>query len=226
MHWCRLVLYYMSEWSKLTTPWILNFLPWMVLSFTSILTYHGHLGLRTSDSSYSLVSVNRDRESCRVWSTERWLHVRNLDWLSTHVRKRKPTYLGYKWFRLFTGYILSSFLLRLLSSPPCPVLEALGKSLSYEIAIGLNGRVWVLHPHLFFFCMFLTLDDSRIVCALYLSTIVGEPQVNAASPSTVILASNAIMNSEFLSGVQQKIMVEKLMKRLQWWLMLVDVVSR
>ncbi|XP_074574839.1 uncharacterized protein LOC141831383 isoform X1 [Curcuma longa] len=69
----------------------------------------------------------------------------------------------------------------LLSSPPCPVLEALGKSLSYEIAIGINGRVWV----------------------------------NAASPSTVILVSNAIMNSEFLSGTQQKIMVEKLMKRLQ-----------
>jgi len=32
---------------------------------------------------------------------------------------------------------------RLLSKPTCPVLEALGKSLSYEIAVGLNGRVWV-----------------------------------------------------------------------------------
>lgn len=31
----------------------------------------------------------------------------------------------------------------LLSKPTCPVLEALGKSLVYEIAIGLNGRVWV-----------------------------------------------------------------------------------
>ncbi|RRT69645.1 hypothetical protein B296_00024451 [Ensete ventricosum] len=69
----------------------------------------------------------------------------------------------------------------LLSSPTCPVLEALGKKLSYEIAVGLNGRVWV----------------------------------NASSPSTVILVSNAIMNSESLSGVQQKIMVEKLMQRLQ-----------
>ncbi|CAL9190244.1 unnamed protein product [Musa hybrid cultivar] len=69
----------------------------------------------------------------------------------------------------------------LLSSPTCPVLEALGKTLSYEIAVGLNGRVWV----------------------------------NASSPSTVILVSNAIMNSESLSGVQQKIMVEKLIQRLQ-----------
>ncbi|KAM7479910.1 hypothetical protein LguiA_028123 [Lonicera macranthoides] len=69
----------------------------------------------------------------------------------------------------------------LLSSPACPVLEALGKKLSFEIAVGLNGRVWV----------------------------------NAESPSTVILVTNAIMNSESLSGVQQKIMVEKLLKRVQ-----------
>lgn len=32
---------------------------------------------------------------------------------------------------------------RLLSSPTCPVLDALGKKLSFEIAVGLNGRVWV-----------------------------------------------------------------------------------
>ncbi|KAK9669425.1 hypothetical protein RND81_13G128900 [Saponaria officinalis] len=31
----------------------------------------------------------------------------------------------------------------LLSSPPCPLLEGLGKRLSFEIAVGLNGRVWV-----------------------------------------------------------------------------------
>ncbi|XP_059650042.1 uncharacterized protein LOC132295769 [Cornus florida] len=69
----------------------------------------------------------------------------------------------------------------LLSSPACPALEALGKKLSFEIAVGLNGRVWV----------------------------------NAASPSTPILVSNAIMNSESLSGVQQKIMVDKLLQRVQ-----------
>ncbi|GMH27742.1 hypothetical protein Nepgr_029585 [Nepenthes gracilis] len=68
----------------------------------------------------------------------------------------------------------------LLSSPTCPLLEALGKKLSFEIAVGLNGRVWV----------------------------------NAASPSTVILVANAIMNSESLSGVQQKIMVEKLLQKI------------
>ncbi|XP_042500618.1 putative exosome complex component rrp40 [Macadamia integrifolia] len=31
----------------------------------------------------------------------------------------------------------------LLSSPTCPLLEALGKKISFEIAVGLNGRVWV-----------------------------------------------------------------------------------
>ncbi|XP_008806895.1 putative exosome complex component rrp40 isoform X1 [Phoenix dactylifera] len=69
----------------------------------------------------------------------------------------------------------------LLSSPTCPVLEALGKKLSFEIAIGLNGRVWV----------------------------------NASSPATTVILSNAIMKSEFLSGTQQRIMVEKLMQKLQ-----------
>ncbi|KAL9673843.1 hypothetical protein QQ045_030105 [Rhodiola kirilowii] len=69
----------------------------------------------------------------------------------------------------------------LLSSPTCPVLDILGKKLSFEIAVGLNGRVWV----------------------------------NATSPSTVILVANAIMNSEALSGAQQRIMVEKLLQRAQ-----------
>ncbi|OVA07587.1 Exosome complex RNA-binding protein 1/RRP40/RRP4 [Macleaya cordata] len=69
----------------------------------------------------------------------------------------------------------------LLSSPTCPVLEALGKKLSFEIAVGLNGRVWV----------------------------------NAESPSTVILVANAIMSSESLTAVQQRVMVDKLMQRIQ-----------
>ncbi|KAK8511797.1 hypothetical protein V6N13_029387 [Hibiscus sabdariffa] len=51
---------------------------------------------------------------------------------------------------------------KLLSSPTCPVLESLCKKLCFEIAVGLNGRVWV----------------------------------NAASPHTIIVAANAIMNSE------------------------------
>ncbi|KAF8378289.1 hypothetical protein HHK36_029628 [Tetracentron sinense] len=81
----------------------------------------------------------------------------------------------------------------LLSSPTCPVLEALGKKLSFEIAVGLNGRVWVWA------------DLSSV----------GRFSVNAASPSTVILVGNAIMSSESLSGVQQRIMVEKLLQRIQ-----------
>ncbi|KAH9323183.1 hypothetical protein KI387_017822 [Taxus chinensis] len=69
----------------------------------------------------------------------------------------------------------------LLSTPTCPVLEELGKTLSFEIAVGLNGRVWV----------------------------------NAPSPSTVILVSNAIINAEYLSGVQQKILAQRLLQRVQ-----------
>ncbi|EEF52008.1 Exosome complex exonuclease RRP40, putative [Ricinus communis] len=69
----------------------------------------------------------------------------------------------------------------LLSSPTCPVLEALGKKLSFEIAVGINGRVWV----------------------------------NATSPSTIIVVANAIMNSETLSAVQQKIMVDNLLDKIR-----------
>lgn len=40
-------------------------------------------------------------------------------------------------------------------------------------------------------------------------------QVNATSPSTVIVVANVIMNSEFKSGVQQRGMVEKLLQNLK-----------
>lgn len=86
--------------------------------------------------------------------------------------------------RLKDGYMFESstgLSRMLLSSPTCPVLEALGKNLSFEIAVGLNGRVWV----------------------------------NAESPATLILVANAIMKSETLSAVQQKILVEGLLKRVQ-----------
>ena len=39
--------------------------------------------------------------------------------------------------------------------------------------------------------------------------------MNANSPSIVIIVANAIMNSEALSGVQQKIMAEKLLQKIQ-----------
>ncbi|CAI9108555.1 OLC1v1008185C1 [Oldenlandia corymbosa var. corymbosa] len=67
----------------------------------------------------------------------------------------------------------------LLSTPTCPILEGLGKRVSFEVAVGLNGRVWV----------------------------------NAESPAEIVLVANAIMKSESLSAVQQKILVEGLLKR-------------
>ncbi|CDP12399.1 unnamed protein product [Coffea canephora] len=86
--------------------------------------------------------------------------------------------------RLKDGYMFESstgLSRMLLSSPTCPVLEAFGKNLSFEIAVGLNGRVWV----------------------------------NAESPANLILVANAIMKSESLSAVQQKFLVERLLKRVQ-----------
>ncbi|KAF5838002.1 exonuclease component of the exosome [Dunaliella salina] len=39
--------------------------------------------------------------------------------------------------------VTSSQARALLASPPAPVLQALGASLQYEVAVGQNGRVWV-----------------------------------------------------------------------------------
>ncbi|XP_025982822.2 putative exosome complex component rrp40 [Glycine max] len=43
----------------------------------------------------------------------------------------------------------------------------------------------------------------------------GQVWVNATSPHTTILVANEIMNSETLSGTQQRIMGEKLLQRIQ-----------
>ena len=32
---------------------------------------------------------------------------------------------------------------RLLASPPCPMLAALGAAVQFELAVGQNGRVWI-----------------------------------------------------------------------------------
>lgn len=43
---------------------------------------------------------------------------------------------------LWTDFLLFFCLYRLLK-PNCEVLQVLGESIAYEIAVGLNGRVWV-----------------------------------------------------------------------------------
>ena len=35
---------------------------------------------------------------------------------------------------------------RLLSRPPCAILAALGQQLQFEVAVGMNGRLWVHSP--------------------------------------------------------------------------------
>lgn len=48
------------------------------------------------------------------------------------------------------GYLIHSntqYARRLLNSPPCPILASLETHLKqFEIAVGLNGRVWVNSP--------------------------------------------------------------------------------
>jgi hypothetical protein len=83
-------------------------------------------------------------ESCQIWTAERWLYVRHINWHVTNVR---IIHLALRWVTIIVFLLDFEFLTlvsyRLLSSPTCPVLEVLGKKLSFEIAVGLNGRVWV-----------------------------------------------------------------------------------
>ncbi|KAL0013100.1 hypothetical protein SO802_000169, partial [Lithocarpus litseifolius] len=53
------------------------------------------------------------------------------------------------------------------------------------------------------------------LASLKMATCLNLQLVNASFPSTVIVVANAIMNSESLSGMQQRIMVEKLIQNLK-----------
>ncbi len=71
----------------------------------------------------------------------------------------------------------------LLAAPPAPVLDALGKSLQYEIAIGQNGRVWidaataataVVTANAILRSEFLSADQSRLLVQKLVKCIAGK----------------------------------------------------
>ncbi|GBG93227.1 hypothetical protein CBR_g61059 [Chara braunii] len=62
------------------------------------------------------------------------------------TRRNRPNLQAEGFGPLTGGYIFdcsTSLARALLSKPPCPVLAALGQKVSFEMAVGLNGRVWV-----------------------------------------------------------------------------------
>ncbi len=75
----------------------------------------------------------------------------------------------------------------LLSSPPPPVLQALGATLRFELAVGLNGRVWV--------------------CAA------ADPEQPSNSHRTATLVAAAVTQSEFLTEQQTQTLVARLISR-------------
>jgi hypothetical protein len=112
-------------------------------------------------------------ESCRIWTAERWLYVRHINWHVTNVR---IIHLALHWVTIIVFLLDFEFLTlvsyRLLSSPTCPVLEVLGKKLSFEIAVGLNGRVWVCSSNcpliIIFYPTFLLFVNGNVSCVLFL----------------------------------------------------------
>lgn len=69
--------------------------------------------------------------------------------------------------------------LRSLLDPEHVVLNALGKRIPFELAVGVNGMFWV----------------------------------NAGQHAHVVLITNALLNSEFLSAAQASAMVQQLLQR-------------
>lgn len=67
-----------------------------------------------------------------------------------------------------------------LLDPEHVVLNALGKRLPFELAVGLNGMFWV----------------------------------NAAQQAHVVVITNALLNSEFLSPVEATAMTDTLLRKL------------
>jgi exosome complex component RRP40 len=67
------------------------------------------------------------------------------------------------------------------------VLTALGDTLQFELAVGLNGRVWACAPP--------------------------DPSDPAASKRVAILVTNAISSSEFLSDTQAATLVHRLLRK-------------
>lgn len=75
---------------------------------------------------------------------------------------------------------------RLLASPPAPVLDALSKSVQFEIAIGQNGRVWidadkaatvVLIANAIARSEFLSADQSRLLVQKLVARVAGQSAV-------------------------------------------------
>jgi hypothetical protein len=99
-------------------------------------------------------------ESWRVWCPKRRLYV----WVFNWSLKDVWNLINFLFLSMHTfnksWYEKLYVVCRLLSTPTCPVLDTLGKKLSFEIAVGLNGRVWVwrrplvftFHIALFLFC--------------------------------------------------------------------------
>jgi len=77
------------------------------------------------------------------------------------------------------GYMFkcSLSLARSLMAHQCPILQAIGDRLPFEIAVGVNGRVWV----------------------------------NTNNITNTVLIANAILNSEFLTGPQCQVLVQRMM---------------
>mmetsp|Transcript_17071 Transcript_17071/g.29224 ORF Transcript_17071/g.29224 Transcript_17071/m.29224 type:complete len:236 (+) Transcript_17071:172-879(+) len=82
--------------------------------------------------------------------------------------------------------VSTSLARHLLQNPPPAVLQALGASVQFEMAVGMNGRVWI--------------------CGAV------DPKDPAASKKAAIIASNAIMNSEFLTEQQVRTLVSRMLQ--------------
>ena len=124
------------------------------------------------------------------------------------------------------------------SRPPAAVLSALGRTLQFELAVGLNGRVWVDAPRCgplpargccqrgpacLPACLPAGGQQFVFAAAWQSLQLLGSARTETAcrrchsplsccSPGTVVTVINAIQSSEFLSPAQQEALVAALTK--------------
>jgi exosome complex RNA-binding protein Rrp4 len=150
---------------------------------------------------------------CRVVNADRHLEAPELSCMSAKGPKKDWVYAQESIFgQLRGGYAFecSPVLCRRLLDPHCPLLRHLGELFAFEIAVGMNGKVWVSAtgsggP---------TASASQAVTTTSAAaegdqTIVAHTQTIGKSQSpldafeTVVLVANTIKNSERL-GMQQQ----------------------
>ena len=95
-------------------------------------------------------------------------------------------------FECSTGLSRMYVVYSLLSTPTCPILDTLGKKLSFEIAVGLNGRVWVCRHLVVSACHILFLVSFEALAIIYDLELENFHSINFSFPLEIVVSSRSM----------------------------------